>query len=448
MAGDLLNNLCTVLDKSRFLPVKGTKPQEWRITLFQAQILTLGIKNNVGGSVYTPPAYKSSENAEIFLIWEDGKCSRAMVPRPPEGKFYDWDKQLILWRMAAFADPYAIRVPAPAKLPDVKIQSEEIRDLIENDLSYGLEQQKRILADRPQGAQTGANITALWGKNHVRTSTGIDVAYDESKYAVSWSFDSQISEGFAKRRLITEQEWEGLWKNSISKYHLIKNQGELVNENTLVVLAPSVVGQMVEQYILPNFRGANILEGQSRFRAEDFTGGERLFDRGLTLEINPLRPYNWASYLLTSEGVPALSTVLVAMGSLQSPYLNVKDAYRWSVVGGATSSAGPTGIPVGSSGVIVQHVNQVDWFQMLEEIEDGVLILSVLGLHTQNPVTGDFSLAAPSALRISGGRLTGKTNVRINGNIWDILKSPDTKYGREELDRHPYLLARCQIENL
>lgn len=448
MAGDLLHNLCTVLDKSRSFAAKGGKIQDWRITLYRTQILTLGIKNNVGGSVYTPPAYKSSENAEIFLIWEDGKCSRATVPGPPEGEYYDWDKQLILWRMAAFVDPYTKRIPGPAKLPDVKIQAEEIRNLVENDLSYGFEQQRRILSDSPQEAQTGANIMALWGRNHIQTSTGIDVAYKESKYAVSWSFDSQISEGFAKRRLITEQEWEDLWQNSISRYHLIKKQGESVNENTLVILAPSVVGRMVEQYILPNFRGGNILEGQSRFRVENFTEKERLFDGGLTLEINPLRPYHWASYLLTSEGVPALSTVLVAKGFLQSPYLNVKDAYRWSVDGSTASAAVPTGIPAGASGIIVQHVNQVDWLEMLERVEDGILILSVLGLHTQNPVTGDFSLAAPSALRISGGRLTGKTSVRIDGNIWDIFKSPETRYGRAESDRHPYLLVRCQVDNL
>lgn len=446
MASDLLKHLLAVLNKAQIIPIRGYNLLDWRISLSQTQMVTLGIKDNIGGSVYTPPAYKSSENAEVFLVWEDGKCSRAKVQRQAEDEANDWSSQLTSWRIAAFEDPYATRIPAPAKLPDVQIQAEEIRNIIEKDISKVFDQQGRILSNRPKGSQTSANIRALWAKNNLHTSTGIEVDYCESRYAISWSFDSQISEGFAKRRLITDQEWEELWRESISKYHLLSKQGEAVNEDTLVVLAPSVMEQMLDQYILPNFRGENILEGQSRFGVEDFAREEEIFNEGLTLDINPLRPYSWESYLLTAEGVPATRTQLVSKGKLHYPYLNVKDANRWGVARAA--KVAPTAIPYGAAGIMVQHSNQIDWSRMLEDIENGVLILSVLGLHTQNPVTGSFSLAAPSALRIKNGRLTSKTDVRINGNIWDILKSGDSKYGKSELDRHPYLLIHCQAENL
>lgn len=448
MASDLLHNLLDILHKTERVPVKGHTLADWRISLYQTQMVTLGIKNNIGGSVYTPPTYRSSESADIFLVWKDGKCSRARVARPDGAGGYDWGRELSLWRMAAFEDPYALKIPVPAKLQAVEIYAEGISNIIEKDLSSIFNQEGRILADRPREAQTSANIMAQWGKNYVHTSTGINVDYKESRYAVSWAFDSQISEGFAKRRLITEQEWAGLWPESVAKYHLLKKQGEPVEGETLVILAPSVVEQMIEQYILPNFRGENILEGQSRFRTGQFTGREKCLHRGLTLEINPLRPYNWASYLLTAEGIPATKTRLVENGLLQSPYLNVKDACRWGIEVGTNPPVLPTAIPHGASGIIVNHSNQIGWPQMREEIENGVLILSVLGLHTQNPVTGSFSLAAPSSLRIRNGQFTGKTDVRISGNIWDIFKSERTRYGRSESDRQPYILAHCQTENL
>lgn len=440
LSDDLLNDLRNVLEKTQKNPVNGSKLQDWRIFLSRTQMITLGIKNNIGGSVYKPPAYKSAENAEVYLVWEDGKCSRGKVQKPAAGQEFDWNRQLLLWNMAAFEDPYAIKIPSPAKLPKVRIAAEEIYDLITNDNSPIFDQQAKILANRPRGVQTGANMMAYWGRNFIYTSTGIQIDYDESRYAVSWSFDSQISEGFAKRRTITESEWEGLWKDSLAKYELIRNQGEPVHRKSVVILAPDVIEQMIGQYILPNFRGENILEGQSYFSMEEFTNETHSFDQGLCIEINPLEPYTWESYLLTNEGIPAVRTVLVSNGKLQSPYLNVKDALRWNLA--------PTAIPFGASGITINHHEQVDWLDMLEGIDDGILILSVLGLHTQNSVTGNFSLTGPSSLRIKNGRLRGKVDVRINGNLWDVLSSPHTSYARCPLYKHPFLLAPCEAENL
>lgn len=440
MASDLLDSLLNALTKFQAARISGVTIKDWRISLHRNQLITLGIKNNIGGSVYTPPAYKSNENADVFLIWSDGKCSNAKVQKQVAGQDFDWDKQLTQWRMAAFDDEYAAKLPSPMDLPDVNIKFPDIYKILNEDNSYIFDQQKKILSDRPKEAQTGANIMALWGEGHVRTSTGIDVNYDESRYAVSWSFDSQVSEGFAKRRLITEQEWDGHWQESLSKYDLIKKNGEPVNKDTVVVLAPSVVEHMIEQYILPNFRGENIIEGQSRFNKEDFAKDNKLFSTGLSIEINPLAPYNWESYIITSEGIPAVRTALISNGSLKSPYLSVKDANRWG--------SSPTAIPAGASGITVKHGQQADWVNSLKGIEDGILILSVLGLHTQNPVTGSFSLSAPSGIRIKNGQLVGKTDSRISGSFWDILKSDSTSYGKSPLYKHPYMLTQCKAENL
>jgi PmbA protein len=440
LGNSLLNQLFDNFNRIQSDPIKGIRLQDWRISYELTEMITLGIKNNVGGSVYTSPAYKNAEIAEIFLVWEDGKCSRAKVQKPFQSGVYNWDNENLSWRMAAFEDPNSKIIPLPEEFPEVKIADDGIQQLLMRGTQELFYQQSRILSERPTEAQTDANIYASWGSNAVYTSTGIRENYNESRYAVSWSFDSQISEGFAKRRLITEREYRQLWDESLLKYRVLKNKTYPIGKNTIVVLAPSVVGQMMGQYILPNFRGGNILEGQSRFRRSDFQEKKKVFESGLSLGINPLRPYHWGSYRVTAEGVPARQTDLIQHGRLHSPYLSVKDAFRLK--------ASPTAIPAGVRGISLQHTDQMDWNRMLQDIKDGVLILSVLGLHTQNSVTGSFSLAAPSALRIKNGSLIGKTDVRISGNYWDVLRSQDTIYGKSALYEHPYLRMHCQMENL
>lgn len=439
MSSDFLDNLLNIFLKTQSVSVNGVRLQDWRVSLFQAEMITLGIKNNVGGSVYTPPAYKNTENAEIFLVWEDGKCTRASVQNADRGE-EDWSSDLNYWRQAAYEDEYGREIPRPAGLPDVKIADEEIGSIIKDNHRYVFDQQDRILSDCPQQAVTDGKIMAMEGKTFLHTSTGIRADYRESRYAVSWSFDSIVSEGFAQRRLITAEEWAGLWRESVFKYHYLKIQGDPVKKDTKVILAPSVVAQMIEQYILPNFRGENVLNGQSRFTVQDFSQKTGFFNQNLLLEIDPLQPSKWASYRLTNEGITARKTVIVNRGRLEIPYLNVKNAKRWG--------AEPTAIPAGSEGITLKHINEVEWSSIFKGIQNGILILSVLGLHTQNPVSGSFSLAAPTAIRIRNGRCIGRTDVRINGNFWDILKDKETIYARDPFYSQPYLLTSALPENL
>ncbi|NLP42999.1 MAG: PmbA/TldD family protein [Peptococcaceae bacterium] len=412
----------------------------WRVSFQQSQMITLGIKNNVGGSVYRPPTYKSSESASLFLVWKDGKCTKTRMNTPAEGKVSDWDEQLKSWRLAAFADPYAQEIPKPAVFPQVQLASEDIYKVISRDNDYIFQQQERILRNHPAGAQTNASIKAFWGRNFLYTSTGIDLDYEESRYALSWAFDSQIAQTFAQRRLPTGQEFLELWQDSIAKYSAIQEAGTPISERTLVVLAPSVVEQMIGQYLVPNFSGEKIIQGQSKFKKADFTKKKEVFAQSLSLEINPLRPYHWESYLVTDEGIPATRTELALNGRLNSPYLNVKNANRWGLV--------PTAIPAGASSIILKSAKQVTWQQMLSQIEDGVLVLSVLGIHTQNPVAGNFSLSAPTCIRIRQGKLAGKVSLRINGNIWDVLQSENTAYAQSPLYDEPYMLVECIAENI
>jgi PmbA protein len=84
----------------------------WRIIVHESEAVSLGIKDDSLGSVYTPPGYRQGENGEVFLVWADGKCSHAMVQLAPHYNREYWQQELEQWRQAAYEDPDAVHIPS------------------------------------------------------------------------------------------------------------------------------------------------------------------------------------------------------------------------------------------------------------------------------------------------------------------------------------------------
>lgn len=417
------------------------KIRGWRVLVQEAQVVSLGIKENSPGSVYTPPSYRQGESGEVYIIWEDGRLSQASVQAPPTlGSREYWQEQLEEWRQASYEDPEGAEIPVPEPLPLVTVEDQGVRQILAGNDELLFDQLRKLLEDRPDAAKMNAGIQAAWGYRHVRNSKGLAVTYQESRYSLSFSLDSLVGGGFAKRRLIQPEEWECIWNQTRTYYEALQKEAPEVTTQTKVVFSPGVVSNFLSQFIVPNFIGQSILEGQSTFKVEDFKNNKQVFDEALTLLVDPLRPLEWGSYLITAEGVPAERTVLVQKGALQTPILRMKDSRRWGTK--------PTGLPYGTSGLYLESTREAAWEDVLSGIDDGILILSVLGMHTQNSVSGEYSLSAPQSLRILDGKIVGKRDVKLSGNFFKDLGAPVTLLAKSEIETKPYLVVRTGIQNM
>lgn len=437
----LIAHLEDLLYKAQTSPVdQKLKIRDWRIVVHEAQLISLGIKDNAPGSVYTPPSYRQGESGEVVIVWEDGRLSQARVQAVSGKNAQAGEAQLQEWYQAAYEDPDGREIPAPEAIPLVAVEDRAVQRILAGEDEILFEQLSRLLKDRPEQAEMQAEIQTAWGYRHVRNSKGLAVTYQESQYALSYSFDSLVGGWFAKRRLIGEEEWVKTWTQTLEYYQAMQQEGAPVGPQTTVVFSPGVLDSFLGQFIIPNFVGRSILEGQSAYRVEHFEKQEQVFDEGLTLLVDPLRPFELGSYLVTSEGIAAESTVLVQNGVLKTPVLRVKDARRW---GGK-----PTALPQGTSALYLRHTQEGSWPEVLAGIEDGILILSVLGMHTQNSVAGEYSLSAPQSLRIQNGKIVGKTDVKLAGNFFKDLKSPHTRFAKSELSTKPYILVKTGLQTL
>jgi PmbA protein len=71
---------------------------------------------------------------------------------------------------------------------------------------------------------------------------------------------------------------------------------------------------------------------------------------------------------------------------------------------------------------LIMAPGKKSFFDLLSGISKGVLITDLMGVHTANPVTGDFSLGA-SGIMIEKGKLTYPVRgFAVAGNVMEIFR--------------------------
>ncbi|QHN07924.1 TldD/PmbA family protein [Methanothermobacter sp. THM-2] len=119
------------------------------------------------------------------------------------------------------------------------------------------------------------------------------------------------------------------------------------------------------------------------------------------------------------EGTPSQRTLLVADGVLEGYIHNIYTASK-----GACESTG-NGLRSYSDIPLVSTTNFVLEFGDEVPVDDfsGIYVTDVLGAHTANPISGDFSVEANNAFLVNGGEFTPVKKAMLSGNIFELMKT-------------------------
>jgi PmbA protein len=75
---------------------------------------------------------------------------------------------------------------------------------------------------------------------------------------------------------------------------------------------------------------------------------------------------------------------------------------------------------VGLSNFILEFKDIMD----ISDIEEGIITTDVLGAHTANPISGDFSVEANNAFKIENGEIGEPVKkAMLSGNIFNVMKT-------------------------
>jgi PmbA protein len=184
------------------------------------------------------------------------------------------------------------------------------------------------------------------------------------------------------------------------------------------VLRNSVVADLID-FLAPSFSAEQIDKGRSMLAGRQ---GQRVFSEAVTLIDDGLLPGGYATSPFDGEGTPSRRNTLIEGGFFQEALYDLYYAKKHGVDPTGSASRGIKAPPSISTTNLFLKPGKKSLVQLCEGISQGILITDLMGVHTANPVTGDFSLGA-SGILIENGKLTRPVKgFAVAGNILGILQ--------------------------
>lgn len=410
-----------------------TRVSQWRLNAVRSESVRIGIDSNQLGGPYSAPRGVEQLAGEVYIVWDDGRRSLARVdPGNLENP-----RLLNDWHTASYNDPDHVDVLAPLPLPEIQLAAPDARVAVEEAGKTLFAPIGRFMGLKGKARFISASVSGGMAETIIRSSRGHDVCYTETVCSASLSLDSLYDDSVSGRRLPDAKAIERMIGRVTERHAQLNNdaKGWLSSGPLEVVFEPEVVQELVSHYLLGNLLGSNVANGQSAFRAEGF-GSQKVMRDDISLRLDPTRPLHPGSYLCTREGVPAAAITLIDRGVLITPTLDVKYANRLK--------RQPTPLANGSDSLVLVAPEDDEKTLLFKDM--GLLVCSVLGMHTQDATSGNFSLTAGQALELSdNGAVGGRVKAVVSGNVFDVFTDPNTRFARVEGKDFPMMRARCRV---
>jgi PmbA protein len=258
----------------------------------------------------------------------------------------------------------------------------------------------------------------------ISSSTGLRGSYEGTSCSASVSAIAELNgEAQMGWEFDLSRNYDGLDIGKIARGAAHKAVGMLgaITPETMrvpVVLDNHVATEILE-LLAPSFLAENIQRGKSMLAGRL---GKRLFSPLLTIVDDGLLPGGAGTAPFDGEGTPQQRTTVVSSGVVERFLYDLRSARRDRVDSTGNSSRGGVKAPP-RPGVNNFFVAQgvTPRAELFRGISRGVLIEDVLGMHTANAISGDFSVGAAGHLIEDGVVTSPVKGIAISGNIIDLF---------------------------
>lgn len=334
-------------------------------------------------------------------------------------------------------------LPGPAVLPDsdlafdpaIAVEPESAQDLI-RDLLEGADA-------HPEAAVTAGGAELATGEIMLANSHGVRYRSRQSEASISleticgrstgYEFDHAYRVGDIDPRRVGEQA-AGLAVRSAGGTDIPTGDYD-------VVLSPMAYADLLSNIFVPALSGRNVLQGRSKLAGKI---GEPVAAPFVSLFDDPHRPGAPGSTWFDAEGTPTRRLDFVRNGVLCGFAYDLKTAYRAKTAStGSAVRGGAAGLPA-----IGHHNVVVDGRRDDVLCEPALYVHNVVGAHTANPLTGEFSVETANAFLAGDGEWkTPVKSAMIAGNFFEIQKNI-AALGKESRAVGSYILPPVRINNV
>ncbi|KAB3537836.1 hypothetical protein F8154_02325 [Alkaliphilus pronyensis] len=398
--------------------------------------IKIGLKNNQLGGAYSCPRAEESIRGKIYIIWNDDRRSIAILQSNTARNF---DKMVELWRRASYVEIEGADIYAAQKYPQVKLFDEEVNHLIYSDQDYLfelLDEYKNEFGSNGINDVNGS-VSASSFQQYICNSKGLRICNRSTSFSTFILGDDIYGRSFISRKKICKPKKQQIIQDSITRINQLKTRIKISGGEMEVLLLPQVMESFIQHYLLNNLNGSNVVNKRSIFSLDNFNQEVEAIRKDMSLCINTITDYNQGSYISTFEGVPGGEAFLIKNGKLKTPILDLKH--------GKKANRKATPVPAGKGSIQFYSNDMVTLQEAIEQMDKGIIVCDLLGMHTQDPTSGNYSLTSPNSIYVENGRVIGGCKAVISGNIFKDLRSQHTKLGKINFEEIPFALIKSKV---
>jgi len=195
------------------------------------------------------------------------------------------------------------------------------------------------------------------------------------------------------------------------------NGKEIATGEYDILLSPLAYAELLGNVFVPALSGRNVHAGRSRLGQ---SLGGLVIDSQITMYDDPLLEKANGSVRWDAEGTPTRRVDFIREGILETFAYDLKTAYRFGKKStGNAIRGGFGGLPA-----IGHHNFVVDGKRSRIADDRVVYVHNVVGAHTANPTSGEFSVELSNAFWMEDGQFeTPLRSAMLSGNVFDMHKS-------------------------
>jgi len=188
---------------------------------------------------------------------------------------------------------------------------------------------------------------------------------------------------------------------------------------------PALIRNLVASEFLsilaPSFTVENVRKGKSMIGQKV---GSRVFSSTLSMYDDGLHPQGMATSPFDGEGVQRQRTPVVISGRITGFLSDFYWARRegGQSTGNSTREERKAPPSLGISNLYIEGGKR-QFNDLLRDLHKGVVIEEVMGLHTANPISGDFSLGATGFWVENGRPVHPVKGIAISGNVLTLFQN-------------------------
>lgn len=234
--------------------------------------------------------------------------------------------------------------------------------------------------------------------------------------------EAQMGWGYESGRFLRSVDFKRVGQEAAMRAVRLLGARRAETTKGFVLLESSVASELLS-ILSSSFSSENVQKGKSMLINKK---NEKVFSELICIIDNPLLNEYMGSRPFDAEGIPSRKNTVVDKGNLKGYLYNLYTANREKVQ--STGNAIRAGIQsppsVGISNFYIEssspdHIKP--YSELVESIDRGLIVTEAMGMHTANPITGEFSVGV-TGLWVKNGKIEHPVKeAAISGNIMELF---------------------------